>query len=172
MSTVVPACVRASDRTLLLQRDASPPPRAQVAEGSYLLEVYDTQRAWPTVRVEVGQAISGTVRATRTHDRLQLSTPMQLAPLLQDRKFFEERPSFQWSSLFMNPMVIMMLVSGGIMFVMPKMMANIDPEELKKMTEMQNAQSSLSFSDLLNPDKLKEKAALLDDTKGKKGKAK
>ena len=50
-------------------------------------------------------------------------------------------------------MVIMSLVSVGIMFVMPKMMANMDPEQLKEMQEMQGG-----MADLLNPDKAKERA--------------
>ena len=37
----------------------------------------------------------------------------------------------------MNPMVIMMGVSLLLMVVFPKMMANMDPEQLKEMKEMQ-----------------------------------
>lgn len=142
----------------------------QVPEGSFLLEVYDTQRSWPSVRVEVGQALYGGASAVLVHKKQQLQLPMQLKPLLANPEFFEKRQGFQWSSIFMNPMMIMMAVTGVIMFVLPKMMANIDPEELKKMQDMQATQGSLSFSDLLNPDKLKEKQAQLEQKKSKKTK--
>jgi hypothetical protein len=140
-----------------------------VAAGTYLLEVYDTQRTWPTVRIEV--PAGGGVLATQTHDRKQMLLPIKLEPVLSKPQFFEKREGFKWSSLLMNPMMLMMLFTGGIMFVMPKMMANMDPEELKKMQEMQSQQSQLGWQDLFNPDKLKDK---LDEkeTGGKKKKIK
>ena len=55
-----------------------------------------------------------------------------------------------------NPMVIMSLVSVGIMFVMPKMMANMDPEQLKEMQEMQKGGM---MEMLTNPEKAKERLA-------------
>eukprot|EP00967_Tisochrysis_lutea_P064120 scaffold82946_cov37-Tisochrysis_lutea.AAC.2 len=144
----------------------------QVPEGNFLMEVYDTQRAWPMVRVEVGKTVPNGVTAVQMHNRQKLQMPMQIKPVLAKQDFFEKRQGFQWSSLLMNPMMIMMLITGGIMFIMPKMMANMDPEELKKMQEMQAAQGSLSFSDLLNPEKLKEKQAQaqLEAKKSKKAK--
>mmetsp|Transcript_37525 Transcript_37525/g.65937 ORF Transcript_37525/g.65937 Transcript_37525/m.65937 type:complete len:102 (-) Transcript_37525:24-329(-) len=66
--------------------------------------------------------------------------------------FFEKREGFQWSSLLMNPMAIMMGVTLLIMVVFPKMMANMDPEQLKEMQQMQGG-----IADMLNPEKLKEK---------------
>jgi len=144
----------------------------EVPEGNFLMEVYDTQRAWPMVRVEVGKTVPNGVTAVQMHNRQKLQMPMQIKPVLAKQDFFEKRQGFQWSSLLMNPMMIMMLITGGIMFIMPKMMANMDPEELKKMQEMQAAQGSLSFSDLLNPEKLKEKQAQaqLEAKKSKKAK--
>ncbi len=45
---------------------------------------------------------------------------------------------------------------------MPKMMANMDPEQLKEMKAMQAGMQGGSISDMLNPEKLKEKAAALE----------
>ena len=46
---------------------------------------------------------------------------------------------------------------------MPKMMANMDPEQLKEMQQMQGG-----IADILNPEKLKEKqAAALKKSAGK-----
>ena len=63
--------------------------------------------------------------------------------------FFEKREGFKVSGMLMNPMVIMMGVTMLLMVVFPKMMANMDPEQLKEVQQMQ---------DMLNPEKLKEKA--------------
>lgn len=69
----------------------------------------------------------------------------------------------QWQGMLMNPMVIMMGVTLVIMVVFPKMMANMDPEQLKEMQQMQGG-----LADMLNPEKLKEKQqAQLKDTKRK-----
>jgi len=166
-------CVLPGYEAALSQEKGLPYPPyslAQVSDGVYLLEVYDTQRAWPTVRVEVGRSIQGRVYAVQTHNRKQMPLPIQLQPVLAKPEFFEKRAGFQWSSLFMNPMMIMMMVTGGIMFIMPRLMSNMDPEELKKMQDMQAGQGSLSFSDILNPEKLKEKAALTQGGSEKKGK--
>jgi len=73
--------------------------------------------------------------------------------------------------MLMNPMVIMMGVTVLIMFVFPKMMANMDPDQLKEMQQMQSSMGSGSLADMLNPDKAKEGAAkLADKSEGKSGK--
>ena len=123
--------------------------------GTYLLEVLDTQSVWPTVRLEV--SATGKARALLTHSRQPLPFPLPLEPLVAKPTFFEKREGFQWSAMLMNPMVLMMGVTLLIMVVFPKMMANMDPEQLKEMQEMQGG-----FADMLNPEKLKEKQAKLE----------
>ena len=59
-------------------------------------------------------------------------------------------------------MMLMMGVTMLIMMVMPKMMANMDPEQLKEMQQMQSG-----WKDMLDPEKQKEKlAALQNQPKG------
>lgn len=56
-------------------------------------------------------------------------------------KYFQKRPSFSFFAMFKNPMVLMMVVGVGMMFVMPQMMGNLDPEQkeqMKKQMEMQS----------------------------------
>lgn len=57
-------------------------------------------------------------------------------------QYFEQRQQVNIMSFFMNPMMIMMFVSVGLMWLMPKMMENLSPEELKeaqeKMAKQQN----------------------------------
>merc|ERR1711988_745952 len=91
-----------------------------------------------------------------THNKNALPLPMPLEPLVVKPTHFEVRPPFQWTSMLMNPMFLMMGVSVLLMVAMPKMMANMDPEQLKEMQEMQGG-----FADMLNPEKLKEKQKAL-----------
>merc|ERR1719502_2035279 len=122
-----------------------------VPPGTYLLEVMDTQSVWPTVRLDVS-ATSGKPRALLTHSRQPLPFPLPLEPLVAKPTFFEKREGFQWSAMLMNPMVLMMGVTVLIMVVFPKMMQNMDPEQLKEMQQMQGG-----LADMLNPDKAKER---------------
>ena len=135
-----------------------------IAPGTYLLEVLDTQSVWPTVRLDVSAKAAGKARALLTHSRQPLPFPLPLEPLVAKPAFFEKREGFQWKGMLMNPMVIMMGVTLLIMVVFPKMMANMDPEELKQMQQMQGG-----ITDMLNPDKLKEKQAALQEKKREKG---
>ena len=88
------------------------------------------------------------MRALLSHSRQPLPFPLPLEPLVAKPTFFEKREGFQWSAMLMNPMVLMMGVTVLIMFVFPKMMANMDPEQLKEMQSMQSG-----MADMLNPDK-------------------
>merc|ERR1711935_1214457 len=83
-----------------------------------------------------------------------------MGPVLVKPKWFEVRPPFQWTSMLMNPMVMMMGVTLLIMFAMPKMMANMDPEQLEEMKAIQGSMGG-SWKDMLDPEKLKEKQQAL-----------
>jgi hypothetical protein len=48
-------------------------------------------------------------------------------------EYFEPRPGFSVLSLLRNPMLLMMLFSVGLMYVLPKMMENLEPEEQERM---------------------------------------
>lgn len=48
-------------------------------------------------------------------------------------EYFETRPGFTVFSLLRNPMLLMMLFSVGLMYVMPKLMENLEPEEQERM---------------------------------------
>jgi len=126
-----------------------------VPPGAYLLEVYDTLRTWPTVRVDVSAKTQGKLRALMTHNRLPLPFPIPIEPLVASPTFFEKREGFKIGSILGNPMAIMMGVTLLIMLVMPKMMANMDPEQLKEMQQG-------GLMDMLNPEKLKEKQLALE----------
>ena len=145
------------DRTAHAAARLHTPPPSQVAPGAYLLEVLDTQSVWPTVRLEVTATTPAKARALLTHSRQPLPFPLPLEPLVAKPTFFEKREGFNWSGMLMNPMVIMMGVTVLIMVVFPKMMQNMDPEQLKEMQQMQGG-----LADMLNPDKAKEKLEKLE----------
>lgn len=50
-------------------------------------------------------------------------------------EYFEKRPAFSVFSILKNPMFLMMAFSAGMMFLMPKMMEGLDPEEKARMKE-------------------------------------
>jgi len=57
-------------------------------------------------------------------------------------EYFEERKGLSIFSLLKNPMVLMMLVSVGMMTIMPKMMEGLDPEEKEQMRKQMKAQQN------------------------------
>ena len=66
-------------------------------------------------------------------------------------EYFEARGGFNPMSLLKNPMMLMIIVSVGMMALMPKMMENLEPEErerMQKQMEMQKDPSKM-FSSLL-----------------------
>lgn len=56
-----------------------------------------------------------------------LAYPLQLVPSLR-LEFFTEPRSLDVLGMLKNPMVLMMIVSAGLMFVMPKMMVSYERE--------------------------------------------
>ncbi|KAH9247027.1 hypothetical protein BASA81_015365 [Batrachochytrium salamandrivorans] len=60
----------------------------------------------------------------------QLSSLVFRPILLLD--YFEKRQQMTLASVFANPMMLMMAFTLGMGLLMPKMMENIDPEELKQ----------------------------------------
>ena len=69
----------------------------QVPPGSYLLEVFDTQRIWPAVKIDVSAKQAGKLRALMTHNRLPLPLPLPIEPLVGAPSFFEKREGFKVS---------------------------------------------------------------------------
>lgn len=59
-------------------------------------------------------------------------------------EYFEPRMGFSLMSLLKNPMMLMMVFSAVLMFLMPKMMENLDPEEKERMQRQMEMQSDPS----------------------------
>ena len=101
------------------------------------------QSVWPMVRLDVSAKAAGKMRALLTHNRQPVPFPLPLEPLVAKPVFFEKREGFNWAGMLMNPMVLMMGVTLLIMVAFPKMMANMDPEQLKEMQQMQGGLSDM-----------------------------
>jgi hypothetical protein len=77
--------------------------------------------------------------------------------VLASYEYFETKQGFSLLSILKNPMVLMMLFTGGIMYMLPKMMEGMDPEERammqKQMQMQQNPTQMMSnlFSGGLSP---------------------
>jgi hypothetical protein len=65
--------------------------------------------------------------------------PLVLSPKAT-KDYFQVKKGFSIFSLLKNPMVLMMVFSAGMMFVMPKMMEGLDPEEKARMKQQMQAQ--------------------------------
>lgn len=54
--------------------------------------------------------------------------------------YFEKKRGFSLLGMLKNPMVLMMIFSAGMMFLMPKMMENMDEEEKARMKQQMEMQ--------------------------------
>ncbi|KAG9064193.1 hypothetical protein KI688_003381 [Linnemannia hyalina] len=121
---------------------------ANVPEGTYLLEVQSPQYTYPTVKVTLAGKETKANLVSLGFDWSNNDNPLQLPLTLVPRApttFFVPREGFKLSSLFANPMMLMMGASVLMLFVMPKLMANMDSEAMEEMQGMQDDMKMPSF---------------------------
>ncbi|KAL1918445.1 uncharacterized protein VTP21DRAFT_3105 [Calcarisporiella thermophila] len=111
-----------------------------IPEGSYLLEIHSHRHIFPRLRVDVFpdsiQATYKTLDTPWSNRGHVLDYPLNITTK-QTAEYFVPRQGFNIASLFSNPLMLMMGFSLIMLFVMPKMLANIDPEMLKELQESQ-----------------------------------
>ncbi|KAI9260538.1 hypothetical protein BDA99DRAFT_512410 [Phascolomyces articulosus] len=121
-----------------------------VDTGSYMLEVHAIDYVFPRLRLDIDKE-QGITRASYTgygasfeSRGYSVDQPLELrakAPAI----YFVERKGFNVLAMFKNPMFLMIGFSALMMFVLPKLMANMDPEALKEMSQSQaDAQKMIS----------------------------
>ncbi|ORZ18426.1 hypothetical protein BCR41DRAFT_395679 [Lobosporangium transversale] len=119
-----------------------------VPEGSYLLQVESPQYLYPTIKVHVtekeSRAYMVSLGADWSNNDNSLQFPLTLAPRAA-ASYFIPREGFKLSHLFANPMMLMMGFSVLMLFLMPKLMANMDPEAMQEMQGMQDAAQMPNF---------------------------
>ncbi|MCO5602218.1 hypothetical protein L7F22_056346 [Adiantum nelumboides] len=105
-----------------------------IPAGTHLLEVVAPGYSFSPVRVDVSARLNGQLQATLTETRRILSEPLVLEPL-REETYFEKREPFSLMGLLKSPMGLMVGFMAVAAILLPKLMENIDPEEMKKMQE-------------------------------------
>ncbi|KAG7024445.1 ER membrane protein complex subunit 7-like protein [Cucurbita argyrosperma subsp. argyrosperma] len=99
------------------------------------------------VRVDVSARNPGKVQAALTENRRALSE-LVLEPL-RDEEYYESREPFSIMSVVKSPMGLMVGFMLIVVFLMPKLMENIDPEEMRRAQEEMRNQGVPTLSSLL-----------------------
>ncbi|XP_065040109.1 ER membrane protein complex subunit 7 homolog [Musa acuminata AAA Group] len=118
-----------------------------VPAGTHLIEVAALGYFFSPVRVDISARNPGKIQAALTENRRVLFE-LILEPL-REEQYYEKREPFSIMSLMKSPMGLMMGFMLLVMFVMPKLMENIDPEEMRRAQEDMRAQGVPSLSSLL-----------------------
>ncbi|XP_011039643.1 PREDICTED: ER membrane protein complex subunit 7 homolog isoform X1 [Populus euphratica] len=118
-----------------------------VPAGTHLIEVDAIGYFFSPVRVDVSARFPGKVQATLTEKRRSLSE-MVLEPL-KEEQYYEIREPFSVMSIVKSPMGLMMGFMVLALFIMPKLMENMDPEEMRRAQEEMRNQGVPSLASIL-----------------------
>lgn len=118
-----------------------------VPAGTHLIEVAAIGHFFSPVRVDVSARNPGKVQAALTENRKGL-TELVLEPL-REEQYYEIREPFNVMSLVKSPMGLMMGFMLIVVFLMPKLVENMDPEEMRRAQEEMRNQGVPSFANLL-----------------------
>ncbi|XP_058785910.1 ER membrane protein complex subunit 7 homolog [Vicia villosa] len=118
-----------------------------VPAGTHLIEVAATGFFFSPVRVDVSARNPGKIQAALTENRRGLSE-FVLEPL-KEEQYYEIREPFSVMSIVKSPMGLMMGFMLIVVFLMPKLMENMDPEEMKRAQEEMRSQGVPSLANLL-----------------------
>lgn len=118
-----------------------------VETGIYLLEVNAVDLAFPQMKVKVDKS-AGSISVVEYKfpgaSRTPASHPIELIALIK-LKYFHDPPRFSIMGMIMgNPMIILMAFSAGIIFLFPKMLANMDPEAMKEFEKAQGEEDPMA----------------------------
>ncbi|BFI40567.1 ER membrane protein complex subunit 7 [Marchantia polymorpha subsp. ruderalis] len=119
-----------------------------VTAGTHLLEVVAMGYYFSPVRVDVSARLHGQVRAIAVETRRTLPDALVLEPL-REEFYYERREPFSVVGLLKSPMGLMVGFMLVAVFLLPKLMDSIDPEEMKRVQEEMRNQPAPSFSNLL-----------------------
>ncbi|KAF7150471.1 hypothetical protein RHSIM_Rhsim02G0203400 [Rhododendron simsii] len=118
-----------------------------VPAGTHLIEVTAIGYFFSPVRVDVSARNPGKVQAALTENRRGL-TELVLEPL-REEQYYEIREPFNIMSLAKSPMGLMVGFMVIVMFIMPKLVENMDPEEMRRAQEEMRNQGVPSIANLL-----------------------
>ncbi|XVE53592.1 hypothetical protein DITRI_Ditri03aG0014600 [Diplodiscus trichospermus] len=118
-----------------------------IPAGTHLIEVTAIGYFFSPVRVDVSARNPGKVHAALTENRRGLSE-LVLEPL-REEQYYEIRESFSIMSVVKSPMGLMVGFMVVVLFLMPKLVENMDPEEMKRAQEEMRNQGVPSLASLL-----------------------
>ncbi|XP_062109228.1 ER membrane protein complex subunit 7 homolog [Humulus lupulus] len=118
-----------------------------VPAGTHLIEVAAIGFFFSPVRVDVSARNPGKVQAALTETRRGLHE-FVLEPL-REEQYYEIREPFNIMSIVKSPMGLMMGFMVIVMFVMPKLVENMDPEEMRRAQEEMRSQGVPSLANLI-----------------------
>ncbi|CAK9182895.1 unnamed protein product [Ilex paraguariensis] len=118
-----------------------------VPAGTHLIEVVAIGYFFSPVRVDVSARNPGKVQAALTENRRALNE-LVLEPL-REEQYYEIREPFSIMSLVKSPMGLMVGFMLIVMFLMPKLVENMDPEEMRRAREEMTGQGVPSLASLL-----------------------
>lgn len=121
----------------------------RVPPGVHLLDVQSREHHFSQVKIQLlAEALDG----PKCIEYVYPGAPKQAIPHPLELtahaayQYYEPRQGFSFFSMLKNPMVLMMVVSVGLMVMMPKMMEGLDPEQktqMQKQMEMQQDPSKM-----------------------------
>eukprot|EP00794_Sanderia_malayensis_P018303 gene18303-20126_t len=125
-----------------------------IPPGSHVVEISSPNYIFEKVRVDITKG--GKIRARRANFIQPNSVHVIPYPLRfhasSQAPFFEAREVWKITDMLLNPMVLMMVLPLLFLFVMPKLLANADPETQKEMQSpmnvFQNQRDMPEISDL------------------------
>uniref|UniRef100_A0A3Q7HSG7 ER membrane protein complex subunit 7 beta-sandwich domain-containing protein n=1 Tax=Solanum lycopersicum TaxID=4081 RepID=A0A3Q7HSG7_SOLLC len=104
-----------------------------VSAGTHLIEVSAIGYFFSPVRVDVSARNPSKVQAALTENRRSL-IELVLEPLSEEQHYELKEP-FSIMSLVKSPIGLMFGFMLFVMFVMPKLAENVDPEEMRRTQE-------------------------------------
>ncbi|CAN6459573.1 unnamed protein product [Victoria cruziana] len=118
-----------------------------VPAGTHLIEVAALGYFFSPVRVDISARNPGKVQAALTETRRSLNE-LVLEPL-REEYYYENREPFSILSLLKSPMGLMVGFMVVAVFLLPKLMENLDPEEMQRAQEQMRNQGVPSLANLL-----------------------
>lgn len=118
-----------------------------VPAGTHLIEVAAIGYFFSPVRIDVSARNPGKIQAALTESRRGLNE-LVLEPL-REEQYYEIREPFSPMSIVKSPMGLMVGFMVIVMFLMPKLVENMDPEEMKRAQEEMRNQGVPSLASLL-----------------------
>ncbi|XP_078439482.1 ER membrane protein complex subunit 7 homolog [Wolffia australiana] len=119
-----------------------------VPAGTHLIEVSAMGFLFSPVRVDISAKNPGKIQAALTENRRALSE-LILEPM-REEQYYEVREPFSVMSLVKSPMGLMVGFMLIVVFIMPKLVENMDPEEIRRAQEEMRSQGVPSLSGLLS----------------------